>query len=50
MPHKKQDYEIHELIGKGGFAMVFSGTCKLNNQKVAIKVVCNSVNLFCQKN
>ena len=38
-PHLPQDYEVLDLLGKGGFATVFRARSKHNNQEVAIKKV-----------
>ncbi len=34
-----QDYEVSEMIGKGGFACVFRAVSKKNGREVAIKKV-----------
>ncbi len=34
-----QDYQIHRLLGKGGMGMVFLGTHRKTNDKVAVKVL-----------
>ena len=38
-----QDYDVLDLLGKGGFACVYRARCKTNGQEVAIKMVsyCN---------
>ena len=37
--HVTQDYEVLDLLGKGGFATVFRAKSKRNHQEVAIKKV-----------
>ncbi len=34
-----QDYDLYEQIGKGGFASVYRGVCKINGMVVAVKMV-----------
>lgn len=34
-----KDFKVLELLGKGGFACVYRGTCLATGQEVAIKMV-----------
>lgn len=38
-PASFQDYEVLDLLGKGGFAKVYRARCILSNNYVAIKMV-----------
>jgi polo-like kinase 4 len=34
-----QQYDVYELLGKGGFAVVYRAMCKRSGLEVAIKMV-----------
>lgn len=38
-----EDYEVHSLLGKGGFASVYQAKCLKTNTEVAIKIIDNKL-------